>query len=865
MTLPAHHRAPRCTVRSFTVPISVHFAALLLLLGAPADAGPGEAPFVLDYGYDADGNRTSVSTKSGMDPAEVTTLTYDLRGQLRTVTTPAGIATYTYHADGRPKTIAYGNGAGTAWAYGYAADGSTVSITHRDGNDAVLAEAAYGYDLRGNRVSDSVTIGGQTVAASYGYDAVDRLRWTTRTDASAAVEHSIYSYNRYDRSTERRCAGGTLSFAPGTMFSCLDSEAVTLLEYARDGYRAVTQVTDEMAGERTVYAYDGAGARTSRVHETLVEEEDEDGNVTITWVPGDADTYRYDTAGRLAEARHDPEDAAERVVGQYDYDHDGLRVRVRVPEPPDADGVRDVDLDAFYDGLALVAERAPGDEGLFARYHYDAGGLHAVTAEFAPDVVSTHTVHRGALGSTLLLTDGFGAAASSYRTDPWGRLVPAPSLDDPNALVFTGHQHDAATGLIYMKSRMYDPALGAFLTQDSYLGRIDLPASLHRYLYAYGNPTRYTDPDGRCIRDTGMTCAEYFSLRRAREAEDRLYSTRVDERGELTPQGDRLVSSADVNGNPVRWDGVNDDLERSVRAWRRAGMGFFAIDAFLLSVWLAPAALPAASAGSSLATVGLILDVSAGAASLGFGMSDVVGAGMLGWSQTSAAGEELLSASDALSSAGGVSGMATYAAVLGWTGDAERAEAYASNAQMVEAALTMLPSFMRAGGRALEAVPLARPSSPSVSAGAGPVEDLSAGSEYLDFPLRMLDQSFVDEVGGIATGGSGTAVSQFYPANNGFLGETMRRFLYSGERIDRYGGSEFSRFFSPEGTPAGARALPPGTAGQPLRTFEVVKPFEVEAGTVAPAFGELGLGIQFRTPVQLETLLTRGILREVVP
>jgi hypothetical protein len=47
--------------------------------------------------------------------------------------------------------------------------------------------------------------------------------------------------------------------------------------------------------------------------------------------------------------------------------------------------------------------------------------------------------------------------------------------------------------------------------------------------------------------------------------------------------------------------------------------------------------------------------------------------------------------------------------------------------------------------------------------------------------------------------------------------------------------------------------------------FEVVKPFEVEAGTVAPAFDQLGLGTQFGTPVPAETLLRRGVLREVTP
>jgi hypothetical protein len=84
-----------------------------------------------------------------------------------------------------------------------------------------------------------------------------------------------------------------------------------------------------------------------------------------------------------------------------------------------------------------------------------------------------------------------------------------------------------------------------------------------------------------------------------------------------------------------------------------------------------------------------------------------------------------------------------------------------------------------------------------------------------------------------------------------------------GEIIDRYGGSAFSRFFSPSGMAEGARALPPGSAGQTLRSFKVMKPFEVEAGTVAPAYGELGLGTQYMSPVKLETLLKRGILQQI--
>jgi hypothetical protein len=108
-----------------------------------------------------------------------------------------------------------------------------------------------------------------------------------------------------------------------------------------------------------------------------------------------------------------------------------------------------------------------------------------------------------------------------------------------------------------------------------------------------------------------------------------------------------------------------------------------------------------------------------------------------------------------------------------------------------------------------------------------------------------------------------TAIQKFYPENDGYLGPKTRQFLMPGQKIDRYGGSDYSRFFSPQGTPEMARSLPPASSGQPLRTFEVLKPFEVESGPIAPAFGKLGFGTQYTTPVRLKTLLKRGIIREI--
>ena len=62
---------------------------------------------------------------------------------------------------------------------------------------------------------------------------------------------------------------------------------------------------------------------------------------------------------------------------------------------------------------------------------------------------------------------------------------------------------DQETGLYNAKARYFDPKLGRFLTQDSYLGQIDDPPSLHRYFYANANPTAFVDQDGHSATAVG--------------------------------------------------------------------------------------------------------------------------------------------------------------------------------------------------------------------------------------------------------------------------------------------------------------------------------------------------------------------------
>ena len=83
---------------------------------------------------------------------------------------------------------------------------------------------------------------------------------------------------------------------------------------------------------------------------------------------------------------------------------------------------------------------------------------------------------------------------------------------DHQAIGFTGYVKDTESDLYYAKGRYYDPRVGRFLTEDPEPGNAMQPPSLHRYLYAYANPTRYVDPDGRRPADSMQ-----FELRRYRD------------------------------------------------------------------------------------------------------------------------------------------------------------------------------------------------------------------------------------------------------------------------------------------------------------------------------------------------------------
>jgi RHS repeat-associated protein len=99
-------------------------------------------------------------------------------------------------------------------------------------------------------------------------------------------------------------------------------------------------------------------------------------------------------------------------------------------------------------------------------------------------------------GTIQLLTDATGAIAGHTRTDVWGEVKAQGG--EQTRLGHTGYLLDPEiTDEQYAQARQYAPGLGRFTSVDPWAGDTLRPITLNKYLYGYGNPGSFVDPDGR--------------------------------------------------------------------------------------------------------------------------------------------------------------------------------------------------------------------------------------------------------------------------------------------------------------------------------------------------------------------------------
>ncbi len=111
------------------------------------------------------------------------------------------------------------------------------------------------------------------------------------------------------------------------------------------------------------------------------------------------------------------------------------------------------------------------------------------------------------LGSATALVDEGGNIVEEYSYDAWGRRRNPTdyrdySIDESQLMInrgYTFHEHLGKLDVINMNARMYDYALGRFLSPDPLVQSPTNAQNYNRYSYCLNNPLVYTDPDGESI------------------------------------------------------------------------------------------------------------------------------------------------------------------------------------------------------------------------------------------------------------------------------------------------------------------------------------------------------------------------------
>ena len=113
---------------------------------------------------------------------------------------------------------------------------------------------------------------------------------------------------------------------------------------------------------------------------------------------------------------------------------------------------------------------------------------------------------RDHLGSITHITDAEGYVMEENSYDAWGRRRNPANYNEvysaenqPTLLLgrgYTGHEHLPWFGLVNMNARLYDPAVGRFLSPDPYVPDGTFSQDFNRYSYALNNPMCYVDEDG---------------------------------------------------------------------------------------------------------------------------------------------------------------------------------------------------------------------------------------------------------------------------------------------------------------------------------------------------------------------------------
>ncbi|MDX2543978.1 DNRLRE domain-containing protein [Streptomyces sp. WI04-05B] len=461
--------------------------------------------------------RTAVTGGIGTDTPAVTYAYNASNGQLASLTSNGQTITYTYDSLGR--RIGYDDGAGNTTNTAYDALDRKVKSTDSAPSTVTYAYATTG-DLR--TVTDSVA---GTFTGTYDPDG-------TLTSETLPGSHTLtVTTDPAGQETDRAytAADGTTLLADSARYTVTGQRAghtqtdgsTTRSDYTYDDAGRLTRAGDTTSTGCTTRAYifDGNSNRTAL---TATSDDCDSSTADATTA---TTTYAYDSANRLVNSGY-AYDAFGRTTtagtrsltyftndlvrtetvgtdrGTWALDAAG-RLAVRSAQTQATDGTwSTTGTTTNHYGDDSDRSAWTSTDGTVGRGVQDlSGSLAAQTTASGGTVLQFANIHGDVIVQQPLDTS---VAATVQHYDEYGQRLDATTAATYGYLGAYARSTSGVSGLGYLGSRAYDPALGRFLQTDPVYG-----ANANSYVYP-GDPVGSYDLDGRKkARSCGFWCSVF--------------------------------------------------------------------------------------------------------------------------------------------------------------------------------------------------------------------------------------------------------------------------------------------------------------------------------------------------------------------
>ena len=112
-----------------------------------------------------------------------------------------------------------------------------------------------------------------------------------------------------------------------------------------------------------------------------------------------------------------------------------------------------------------------------------------------------YTYAKNLHGDIVEIYDNAGNVVTKYAYDAWGNIISttgsrASTVGAANPFRYRGYYWDSETGLYWLYTRYYDPAIGRFINADGQLNTNQQLSGYNLYAYCNNNPVMFCDPDG---------------------------------------------------------------------------------------------------------------------------------------------------------------------------------------------------------------------------------------------------------------------------------------------------------------------------------------------------------------------------------